>query len=219
MHTESFIALVTGFEPFGGSTLNPSQVIVEALAETPELGGACELRTALLPVDTATIGPTIDVLWEKHTPDTVLHFGESAKAEHLTLERVALNLLDFDTPDNAGRRLVDKPIDPAGPAARFVTLPARAIRGGLAEQGVEARLSLSAGAYLCNQALYLSLAHAERLGGRSVGFVHVPVLAEQAERGERAGPGMPRDQLLDAARRLVRLAVELHGDQRSGSDR
>lgn len=204
--------LVTGFEPFAGSTLNPSQLIAESLADHAEvvaLGVA--LRTALLPVDTLCAGPTIAALWDKHRPDIVLHFGESAKAQHLTLERVAVNLLDFDTPDNAGQHPVDTPIDPAGPAARFVTLPVRALMQRLDEAGIASRLSLSAGAYLCNQVLYLSLGHAERVGGgAAVGFVHVPSLPEQVERGERKGPAMDREDLLNAAARLVALAAEAH---------
>lgn len=202
--------LVTGFEPFGGSTLNPSQVIAESIADRlADLAQSIEMQTALLPVDTARIGGVIDGLWEAHEPDIVLHFGESARAEHVTLERVAVNLLDFDSPDNAGNHLVDTPIEASGPAARFSTLPIRALQQRLEEQGVTSRLSLSAGAYLCNQALYLSLAHGERRGGRAVGFVHVPSLLEQAERGERAGPTMDREALLVAAGRLVRLAAEL----------
>lgn len=202
--------LVTGFEPFGGSTLNPSQVIAESIADRlADLVPSMAVHTALLPVDTARIGGVIDGLWEAHEPDIVLHFGESARAEHVTLERVAVNLLDFDSPDNAGNHLVDTPIEASGPAARFSTLPIRALQQRLEEQGVTSRLSLSAGAYLCNQALYLSLAHGERRGGRAVGFVHVPSLPEQAERGERAGPTMDREALLVAAGRLVRLAAEL----------
>ena len=69
----------------------------------------------------------------------MLHFGESAKAEHVTLERVAVNLLDFDTPDNAGNQVLDTPIDPDGPAARFATLPVRAIKQQLEDAGHTAR--------------------------------------------------------------------------------
>lgn len=201
--------VVTGFEPFGGSTLNPSWEIVEDLANALHQWPGIELHTARLPVDTRQIEPEVDALWQRFDPHLVLHFGESAKADRLTLERVALNLLDFDSPDNAGQRVVNQAIDPAGPAARFVTLPVRAIRDRLKGQGIEAVLSLSAGAYLCNQALYLSLAQAEQRGGRHVGFVHTPSLPEQVQRGERDGPSMPREQLTGQARSLIKHAVEL----------
>lgn len=210
--SDALSVLVTGFEPFAGSLINPSQWIVDSLVkqanEQSDLG--CDLHTALLPVDTKSVGPMVEGLWQACRPDVVLHFGESTKAEHLTLERVAVNLLDFDQPDNAGQRVVDTSIDPQGPAARFVTLPVRSLQEHLEKEGVVSCLSLSAGAYLCNQVLYLSLGHAERKGGCSVGFVHVPSLPEQVERGERTGPAMPRDQLLNEAKRLVRLVVDAY---------
>ena len=209
------IVLVTGFEPFGGSTLNPSQVIVESLAEWAGHADAFQLTTALLPVDTQQIVGVLDALWETHRPDIALHFGESAKAECFTLERVAINLLDFDTPDNAGQQLVDQSIDPAGEAARFVTLPVRILKDQLSAAGNETSLSLSAGAYLCNQTLYLSLGHSERRGGCAVGFVHVPSLPEQVQRGERTGPAMPREQLIQGAQRLIERSVALFRSEKT----
>lgn len=216
MTTQSKVrCLITGFEPFGGSTLNPSQAVVQAI----DAGTVCfenaQVHTALLPVDTLGIGAVIEALWQRIDPDIVLHLGESAKADRLTLERVALNLLDFDSPDNAGRVIVDEPIDPAGPPARFATLPVRVLRDRLAQQGIEAALSLSAGAYLCNQVLYLSLAQAQQRGGKAVGFVHVPSLAEQVERGQRKAPAMPREQLIRQVQRLIEHTIERFGSAQS----
>jgi pyroglutamyl-peptidase len=217
MPTEPITILVTGFEPFAGSTLNPSQVVAESLGDHDAFDTSwLRLRTALLSVDTARVVCEVDRLWQAHAPDVVLHFGESAKADRVTLERVAVNLLDFDTPDNAGNLVHDTPIDPGGPAARFATLPVRVLQQQLDDAGHASRLSLSAGAYLCNQVLYLSLAHGERRGERSVGFVHVPSLPEQARRGERTGPTLPREPLLDAALKLVRFAADAHQVKRSG---
>jgi len=209
MPSKSPTLLITGFEPFAGSTLNPSQVIVEYFAGKANAVEGLDLRSALLPVDTRRVAAAIDALWAEHDPQLVLHFGESAKATHLTLERIAVNLLDFDTPDNTGQKITDQPIDPAGPAARFVTLPVRSMLSRLESQGVGARLSLSAGAYLCNQTLYLSLAQAEQRGGRAVGFIHVPSLHDQVQSGERPGPGMPRQALIDAVELLVRQAAQM----------
>jgi len=217
MPSQAITILVTGFEPFGGSTLNPSQVICQSVADRlADMNGdprrKINLRTAMLPVDTKRIAGAVEALWLEHEPDVVLHFGESAKADRLTLERVAVNLLDFDLPDNAGQRVVDEPIDPSGPAARFATLNVRALHDRLEQGGIASRLSLSAGAYLCNQTLYLSLGQAQQFGGKCVvGFVHVPSLAEQVQAGERSGPAMARGALLDAAAGLIRLVAELHG--------
>lgn len=206
--------LVTGFAPFDGSSLNPSQAIVEAL-DGVELDPAVSLHTALLPVETQRVADELERLWQRIHPSIAIHFGESAKADRITLERVALNLLDFDIPDNAGRTLTDQPIDPDGPAARFATLPVRALIDELGQRDIAATSSLSAGAYLCNQCLYASLGFAERRGGGAVGFVHVPSLAEQVRRGERSEPAMPLDALIEQARSLITLTIRRWMDDES----
>lgn len=211
--------LVTGFEPFGGSTLNPSQAVIEALDADAIRAAGAELHTAPLPVDTQRIAARVESIWQSIEPNIVIHLGESAKASRLTLERVALNLLDFDTPDNAGQTLVDQPIDPSGPAALFTTLAVRALKERLKQEQIEADLSLSAGAYLCNQTLYLSLIQAQQLGGASVGFVHIPSLPEQVERGEREEPSMPLDQLLHQVQSLLVHLIDLYqGDESPSRD-
>lgn len=202
--------LVTGFEPFAGSSLNPSQVVVEAIKAEKITADNAVLHPALLPVDTQQIAGKLESLLKQFEPDIVLHLGESARADRLTLERVALNLLDFQTPDNAGQLCVDQPIDPVGPAARFATLPMRALRDRLEAEGTPTSLSLSAGAYLCNQTLYLSLAHAEGLDARVVGFVHVPSLPEQVQSGERRAPSMPRERLIEQIQSLIMHTIDLY---------
>ncbi|MBX2852855.1 MAG: pyroglutamyl-peptidase I [Phycisphaeraceae bacterium] len=209
-HPKPIRCLITGFEPFGGSTLNPSQMVIEALAGGEIALPEIKLHTALLPVDTCCVASVVAALWQTHEPDLVLHLGESAKADRLTLERVALNLLDFTIPDNARQTVTDQPIDPAGPAAMFATLPLRALSEKLKVDGIASDLSLSAGAYLCNQTLYLSLGHAQQLAGRAVGFVHVPSLPEQVALGERTAPSMPREQLLEQVQRLIAHAIDLY---------
>lgn len=215
--TRNVTLLVTGFEPFGGSTLNPSQVIIEALAASeiglPEIA----VHTALLPVDTGCIAAVIDALWQNVEPDLVLHLGESAKADRLTLERVALNLLDFNLPDNAGQRVVDQPIDPGGPPARFATLPVRALSEKLKQDDIGSDLSLSAGAYLCNQTLYVSLGQAGKRRGKMVGFAHVPSLPEQVALCERKAPSMPREQLIGQIQSLITYALDLYEEEQSSS--
>ncbi|MEO0475267.1 MAG: pyroglutamyl-peptidase I [Planctomycetota bacterium] len=211
--------LVTGFEPFGGSTLNPSQAVIQALDAETFCAVCAKLHTALLPVDTQRIAASVESFWQTIEPHIVIHLGESAKASRLTLERVALNLLDFDTPDNAGEIIVDQPIDPSGPAALFATLPARALKDRLKQQQIDTELSLSAGAYLCNQTLYLSLIQAQQRGGASVGFVHIPSLPEQVELGERNEPSMLLDQLLHQVQSLLVHLIDLYqGDESPSRD-
>jgi pyroglutamyl-peptidase len=170
--------LLTGFEPFGGSPVNPSQQIVFALAQRSFAG--LVLYTAILPVDRVD-GPAaaLNAIHE-HQPDAVLCLGQAARRPALSIERVAVNLLDYAIPDNAGNRVVDEPVVAGGPAAYFATLPLRRMLAAVQAAHVPCELSLSAGAFLCNQVLYAVLHHlAHNSSTTRAGFIHVPSLPEQ----------------------------------------
>ena len=169
--------LLTGFEPFGGSAVNPSEQVVRALAQ--ERLRRIQLRTAILPVDRVQ-GPVALVrAIQKYRPDAVLCLGEAGRAA-ISVERVAINLMDYRIADNAGNCVTDEPIAPDGPAAYFVTLPVRAMLEAVRSVHVPAELSLSAGAFLCNQVLYTALHHiATHQLDTKVGFVHLPSLPER----------------------------------------
>lgn len=195
--------LLTGFEPFNGSTLNPSQQIVARLANDDAALGV-ELHTALLPVDTEQVGGVLLPLLDRVRPTVVVHVGESAKADRILIERLAVNLLDFDCADNAGRVIRDRPIDPGGPAGRWSTLDVRAIERAMGQAGVPCGLSMSAGTYLCNQTLYLTLGWAQRQTRPCrAGFLHVPSMPEQVASGQRKGPGMALERSLAAVSAAV----------------
>jgi pyroglutamyl-peptidase len=107
----------------------------------------------------------------------------------ISIERVAINLLDYRMADNAGHQAIDEPIVPDGPAAYFVTLPVRAMLEAVHAAGIPAELSLSAGAFLCNQVTY-ELLHYLTTHQLDIpaGFVHLPALPEQVT---NASPPMP----------------------------
>ena len=139
---------MTGFEPFGGSDRNPSAEL------TARLGA--DAVTAVLPVEFEALRKLVPELLAEHQPTHVVCLGLLGRATGLTLERVAVNLIDARIPDNAGERPVDLPVVPDGPAARFVTLPVKAMLRAVQETGVPGELSLSAGSYACNECHYLS---------------------------------------------------------------
>lgn len=180
--------LLTGFEPFGGSLVNPSQLLVQRLASTHVPG--LDLCVDVLPV----VGGTSEgSAWHRvqgalarHSPDAVIAFGEAHTRGAITVERLAVNLLDYRMPDNAGACVSDQPVVADGPAAYFTTLPARAMIDSANAVGVPCQLSLSAGTFLCNEIMYRALHDAQVRGGaqkhsspRWVGFVHLPQLPEQ----------------------------------------
>ncbi|MCS7058007.1 MAG: pyroglutamyl-peptidase I [Meiothermus sp.] len=162
-------ALVTGFEPFADYPHNPSRAVLDLL---PERVGGLELVRATLPVDTEQVRTTLQELYQKHQPAAVLHLGLAAGRALVCLERLAVNLLDFEVPDNAGRLLHDTPILPGGPLALHTRLPIRAIQARWKEAGIPSVLSNSAGLYLCNQVMYLALSWLPQKV--PVGFIHLP---------------------------------------------
>ena len=196
--------LLSGFEPFGGSAINPSAEVIRAVAG--HAMAPFDLHTVLLPV-TCDGGPAALVqAIEAFKPDAILCLGQAGGRSTLSIERVALNLLDFSMPDNAGKSMTDAPIVADGPAAYFATLPVRALLSAIRNAGVPAELSLSAGTYLCNQVLYAALHHiaVHRLPTRA-GFIHLPSLPEQAI--ERPGPSMALGTMIAGIRAaLVSLA-------------
>jgi pyroglutamyl-peptidase len=170
--------LITGFEPFGGSTVNPSIQVVRAMASAPL--DNVDLCTAMLPVDRITGPSTLVLAVDTYKPDVVLCLGQATGRTTLSIERVAVNLLDYHIADNSGALVTDEPVVPDGPAAYFVTLPVRDLLSAVRDACVPAELSLSAGTFLCNQVLY-TLLHHIAVNGLAIkaGFIHVPALPEQ----------------------------------------
>lgn len=181
------LILVTAFEPFGGSAVNPTMLIARLLEGMPCARGARAFAT--LPVVGGTAAGSawaaIEPLVASHAPDAVVALGESARAESITFERVAVNLRDSRIADNAGVHAVDEPVVAGGVDALFSTLPVRVLAEACDGAGVPATLSLSAGSFLCNEVMYRLLAD-PRVA--RAGFIHVPQLPEQS--AERGGPSM-----------------------------
>ena len=200
--------LITGFEPFGESAINPSQLLVDSINES-DLKGAT-LITAVLPVDQAEAPETMVRLIKKHRPEAILAFGLAMGRAKISLERVALNLQDFRIPDNRGVTVTDKPIYPKGPAAYFSTLPLRAMQTKLNTAGIPAELSLSAGAYLCNLVFYTTLHTLASLQiNSSAGFIHLPALPQQAAESNNTIRSMSYTDLIHAARILMTHLVDI----------
>jgi pyroglutamyl-peptidase len=163
--------LLTGFEAFGGRTRNPSQEV--ALALDGLSVGALKVVSRVLPVDTEAAAEVLSAAIAALQPVAVVCLGEAANRMSISLERVAVNLMDFRIPDNQGRLIVDQAIVADGPAAYFTTLPVRALHDALAAEGVPVKLSLTAGAFLCNQVMY-QLLHMLQESEIPAGFVHLP---------------------------------------------
>ena len=169
--------LVTGFEPFGGESRNPSAEVVERLPD--HIAGA-EIVKLLLPTVRYEAPRKVARAVEEHRPDVVLSIGQAGGRAAVSVERVAVNLDDFRIPDNAGNQPVDEAVVPGGPDGYLTDLPVKAMVEAIRAAGVPAEVSLSAGTFVCNHVLYAVRHFLEHhFPDTRNGFIHIPWLPEQ----------------------------------------
>ena len=189
--------LVTGFEPFGGLGVNPSLEVAKAL--DGRAVGEAIVRSAVLPVHHAEAAPHVARLLDENDPLAVVHVGLAPGRARIALERVAVNVMDYDTPDNAGYRAHGEPCVPGGPTAYFATLPLEAILAALTAEGIPAYVSNTAGTYLCNQTMYTTLhALAQRRHPARAGFIHLPLLPSMVAAAGLEQPSMDASLMVRA---------------------
>lgn len=190
--------LITGFEPFGGESVNPSW---EAVSRLPDRAGGWQLTRLRVPTVFGLAGEKALEAAEALRPDAVLCVGQAGGRAGVTPEVVAINLREAAIPDNAGNRPVNEPVMAGGPAAYFATVPVREMVRAIREADIPASLSLSAGAFVCNDLLYTLLEHFDGSETR-VGFIHVPFLPEQAKNGQ---PSLAIEKITLALQRAIEV--------------
>jgi pyroglutamyl-peptidase len=196
--------LVTGFEPFGSEPVNPSALVAQAL-HGRTIDGVPVIGLVL----PCVFGVSIDALRAallEYRPQLVLALGQAAGRSGFSLERVAINVDDARIPDNAGAQPIDMPVVAKAAAARFTTLPIKAMASALREAGHPAEVSYSAGTFVCNHVFY-GLQHllARRRSVRS-GFMHLPLLPEQAARMEGGAPSLTLATMIEGVALALAIA-------------
>ena len=165
--------LVTGFEPFAASSLNPSAEIVKALKGD-------DLVTAILPVVFGQASAQLRELIDLHKPSAVLCLGQAEGRSVMTPERIAINLDDARIADNAGNQPLEQRIIADGPDGYFSTLPIEQMVTSMKSAGIPASISLSAGTFVCNHIFYVLQDYLKDSSVKS-GFMHVPLMDEQGK--------------------------------------
>jgi pyroglutamyl-peptidase len=170
--------LVTGFEPYGGRGSNPAYDTMRAL-DGRTIGGVDVIGRAL-PVTIASIKTNIAKLLDDISPSAVISLGLWPGEPMIRLERVGINIADFEIPDNEGAICRDLEISGNGSPARLASLPLRKIEQELLAAGIPVRLSSTAGTFLCNACLYGFLEAIDK-ETRYIpcGFIHLPYTPEQ----------------------------------------
>ena len=190
--------LITGFDPFGGETINPAWEAVKLL---PDIIGDYELCKLEIPTVFGLGAEKVLAAAENCQPELILCIGQAGGRSAVTPERVAINLRDARIPDNQGLQPEEEPVVPGGPDAIFATVPVKAMAQAIRDAGFPGAVSHTAGTFVCNDVLY-TLLHRFRGTQIRVGFIHVPFLPQQGE------PSLPLEQTTAALLAAIRAAVQ-----------
>ena len=188
--------LITGFDPFGGETINPAWEAVKAL---PDVAGDYELTKMEIPTVFGEAGRKVLDRAMALQPDVILCIGQAGGRKAITPEMVGINLRHARIADNAGNQPQDEPVAADGPAAYFATVPVRKMTAAIEAAGIAAAVSYTAGTFVCNDTLYTLLHH---YAGTPVkaGFVHVPFLPQQAKDDV---PSMPLEEIARGLKAMI----------------
>ena len=201
--------ILTGFEPFNGSTTNPSAEVIKNFPV--DLFSGHNLILEILPVDREKAVAWLKNAIQETQPEILILLGEATNRPVLSIEKVAINWMDFRIADNSGVRVRDQAVIADGPAAFFSTLPVNLIHSHLKTAQIPAEISLSAGAYLCNQVFYSSLYYLSLAGIKSMsGFIHLPSLPEQVVEKNQISPSMSLDTSLKAIVIALQTCIQFY---------
>ena len=199
--------IVTGFDPFGGETINPSIECVKAL---PEIEGV-ELIRLELPTVFKESAKRLNEVINDVKPDAVLSVGQAGGRPGITMERIAINVDDARIPDNISQQPIDEAIQLDGEAAYFSTLPIKRIVKAIREAGFSAEVSNSAGTFVCNHIMYQALFAATKADKPfKAGFMHIPFIPEQTA----DKPSLP----LEESTKALQIAIETIRDYLNDED-
>lgn len=202
MSTATPTVLLTGFDAFGGATVNPSWLAVQALAG--EVVEGHRLVSAQVPTSFKGSVDELASLFKTHAPTLVICVGQAGGRSAISLERIAINIADASIADNDGEQPLDVPVRANGQAAYFSTLPIKAMLVSLQQAGIPAEVSQTAGTFVCNQIFYslMFMLSRQRSPERARGgFIHLPYLPEQGQ------PSMALDAMVRGLRIAVRSAL------------
>ncbi len=196
--------LVTGFEPFGKETINPSLEVIKKLDD--EIMDSQIIKLKLPTV----FGKSIDILenaLEKEKPDIVLCIGQAGGRDKITIERVAINISDARIPDNEGNEPIDEVIFEDGDTAYFSNLPIKKMVEEMKTNNVPAAISNTAGTYVCNHIMYGLLYNIDKkYPNIKGGFIHIPYIPEQVIEKANA-PSMSLDNIVKGISIAIETAI------------
>jgi pyroglutamyl-peptidase len=191
---------LTGFGPFGKYNENSSWAVAEKVAACGVVGA--EVIAMRLPVSFAGVGAALRKAVEEYCPDVIVMLGQAAGIDYIKLERIAINMMDATIPDNDGYIPDEEPICATGAAALFTNTDIKDLRMVVEELGIPAKVSNSAGLYVCNRTYYEALRLCNERPGMKALFVHLPLYEGQPSAAEEQ-PTMPLDDMASAIETII----------------
>ena len=202
--------LITGFDPFGGESINPAW---EAVKRVSDQVGDVEVVKLMVPTVFYKSIDTVAAAIEKEKPDAVLCIGQAGGRFDLNPERVAININDARIPDNEGNQPLDGPVFEDGETAYFATLPIKAMAEEIRKAGVPASVSNTAGTYVCNHLMYGVLyTLANKYPDVRGGFMHVPFITSQVINRKPIAPSLSLEQIVTGIEAAVKAIGENQED-------
>ena len=192
--------LLTGFRPFGKYNENSSWAVAEKVAACGVVGA--EVIAMRLPVSFVGVGAALRKAVEECCPDVIIMLGQCAGIDYIKLERIAINMMDATTPDNDGYLPDEEPIYADGTVALFTNVDIKKMRRAIEELGIPAKVSNSAGLYVCNRTYYEALRLCNERPGMKALFVHLPLYEGQPSAAD-GQPTMPLDDMARAVETII----------------
>lgn len=198
--------LVTGFDPFGGEKVNPAYEAVKLLPDN--IAGA-EIIKLEVPTVFAKSSAVMEEKIKEVNPDIVLCVGQAGGRSHMTVEKVAVNLIDARIPDNEGNQEFDLTIKEDGETAYFATIPVKAMIEKMNENKVPTLISYSAGTFVCNDIMYnLLYLIDKKYPNIKGGFIHVPFDTAQTVGKPLGTASMPISKISEGLEYAIEAIVE-----------
>ncbi|MDE6181946.1 MAG: pyroglutamyl-peptidase I [Eubacteriales bacterium] len=194
--------LVTGFDPFDKDTINPAY---EAVKKLPDKIKGAEIIKLEIPTSFKRSEIIIEEAIEKYSPNIILSVGQAGGRNEITIEKVAINLLEARIKDNDGYQPLDTPVREDGETAYFTNLPIKGMVKHIKDNNIPASISYTAGTFVCNSVMYniLYLIN-KKYNNLKGGFMHVPFLPEQAMAKKPTPSSMSSEMIAKA----IELGIE-----------
>ncbi len=197
--------LITGFEPFNNESINPSWLAVKAL---PEQIDEYKIYKLELPTEFKDSTNLLQETVQELKPEIVICVGQAGGRRSITVERVAINMLDYSIKDNSGYQPIDEVINEKGPTAYFSSLPIKKIIKKVNEANISCAISNTAGTFVCNSVMYTLLDITNNYyPNTKAGFIHVPFSNEQVKNKENI-PSMKIKDMTKALMIAIKTTIE-----------